>query len=198
MADVEHNEIQDPEIHEPKGVSSASSGEVYVADGLGSGDWTDYSTWTGYPAYGGMVLNDAASVSVTTIGTTAQKLVVFTANTASSGVVPDHSTDDDITVPVTGVYQVFFGITFGTAAVGDAGEYQFKLRVNGSEPSAPSNLGFRKDLSGTDDITNCCFQGLVSLTANDILTVWVESDEAGDTDDLSVYDAQFMVTLVEV
>jgi hypothetical protein len=35
----EHNTITDPNIHEPKGVASASSGQVYVADGAGSGDW---------------------------------------------------------------------------------------------------------------------------------------------------------------
>ena len=35
----EHNVITDPEIHEPKGVSTATAGEVYEADGAGSGDW---------------------------------------------------------------------------------------------------------------------------------------------------------------
>lgn len=36
----EHVDIVDPEIHEPKGVASATSGQVYVADGAGSGAWT--------------------------------------------------------------------------------------------------------------------------------------------------------------
>lgn len=35
----EHSSITDPYIHEPKGVSSASEGMVYVADGNGSGTW---------------------------------------------------------------------------------------------------------------------------------------------------------------
>lgn len=35
----EHVDITDPEIHEPKGASTASAGEVYVSDGAGSGDW---------------------------------------------------------------------------------------------------------------------------------------------------------------
>jgi hypothetical protein len=38
---TEHSAITDPDIHEPKGVASANAGEVYVADGAGSGDWTD-------------------------------------------------------------------------------------------------------------------------------------------------------------
>jgi len=36
---VEHVDITDPEIHEPKGVATASSGHVYAADGAGSGTW---------------------------------------------------------------------------------------------------------------------------------------------------------------
>jgi hypothetical protein len=36
---VEHVSIADPGIHEPKGVSTASSGSVYVANGAGGGSW---------------------------------------------------------------------------------------------------------------------------------------------------------------
>lgn len=36
---VEHVTLTDPNLHEPKGVASASAKEVYVADGSGSGDW---------------------------------------------------------------------------------------------------------------------------------------------------------------
>ena len=39
MANVEHNVIADPDIHEPKGVASATSGQVYQANGSGSGAW---------------------------------------------------------------------------------------------------------------------------------------------------------------
>ena len=38
---VEHVDITDPELHEPKGVAAANAGEVYVANGAGSGSW-DY------------------------------------------------------------------------------------------------------------------------------------------------------------
>jgi hypothetical protein len=36
---AEHDSITDPDIHEPKGVSAAAAGAVYVADGIGSGSW---------------------------------------------------------------------------------------------------------------------------------------------------------------
>jgi len=37
---IEHDAIPNAELHEPKGVSAASSGQVYVANGSGSGVWT--------------------------------------------------------------------------------------------------------------------------------------------------------------
>lgn len=41
MANVNHSTLTDPYLHEPKGVASASTGKVYVANGSGSGDWQD-------------------------------------------------------------------------------------------------------------------------------------------------------------
>ena len=40
MANVNHSTLTDPYLHEPKGAASASSGEVYIANGSGSGAWT--------------------------------------------------------------------------------------------------------------------------------------------------------------
>lgn len=40
MANVQHSALTDPNLHEPKGASTASNNEVYVADGAGSGSWT--------------------------------------------------------------------------------------------------------------------------------------------------------------
>lgn len=38
---IEHVDIPDGERHEPKGVSTATVGQVYAADGAASGSWTD-------------------------------------------------------------------------------------------------------------------------------------------------------------
>ena len=39
MANVNHSTLTDPYLHEPKGIASANAGEVYVANGSGSGSW---------------------------------------------------------------------------------------------------------------------------------------------------------------
>jgi len=44
MANVNHSSLTDPYLHEPKGAASASDGDVYVANGAGSGVWTAKET----------------------------------------------------------------------------------------------------------------------------------------------------------
>lgn len=39
MADIQHKNITDPNLHEPKGVKFADANTVYIADGEGSGSW---------------------------------------------------------------------------------------------------------------------------------------------------------------
>lgn len=60
---VEHVNIPNAQLHEPKGASTASEGMVYVADGAGSGTWTLWPTGWGYYQDGGsaQVINTTAS-----------------------------------------------------------------------------------------------------------------------------------------
>lgn len=37
---VEHSTLTGSDLHEPKGIASASTGQVYIANGSGSGTWT--------------------------------------------------------------------------------------------------------------------------------------------------------------
>jgi len=44
LPDVQHANLPNAELHEPKGVSAASANTVYVANGAGSGTWQKIST----------------------------------------------------------------------------------------------------------------------------------------------------------
>lgn len=73
---VEHVSITDPNIHEPKGVTSATADTVYVADGSGSGAWEQLNP------YGGILYNDiAGSGTLFTSPTTYELLDMATAAT---------------------------------------------------------------------------------------------------------------------
>lgn len=188
MANIQHSTLTDPELHEPIGCAAASEGTAYVADGLGSGAWV----YPGCHIYGNIYSKDG-SVAISTIGTTPKKLAAFTANGPYNGTTPDH-TNDQITVLTAGDYYISFELTFATAAAGDAGLYQYHLRVNGTENAA---LGLRKYQSGTTDTDSVGFHGVATLAANDVLTVYVESDEAGLTDDIIVEAASLTCMLLK-
>lgn len=44
MTNVAHKNLTGVDLHEPKGIGSATSGQVYVANGSNSGTWTTLST----------------------------------------------------------------------------------------------------------------------------------------------------------
>lgn len=58
MADVKHSILSDPYLHEPKGISSATQDEAYIADGAGAGAWKNLYTF-GVEDY-----NDAATTTI--------------------------------------------------------------------------------------------------------------------------------------
>lgn len=39
MADIQHSALTDPNLHEPKGASTATAESFYVANGSGGGSW---------------------------------------------------------------------------------------------------------------------------------------------------------------
>lgn len=170
----EHNVITDPYIHEPKGISTASDGEVYVADGLGSGVWTNMFQYAGIHTF------EADALSVGTIGTTPKTLPF--ANDGPDNVVVADSANNRITLTDAGVYYVNFSISFSTAAAGDAGLYEFKILLDGT----PTGYAVARQMSGTSDTGSAVCVALITATAGQHITVSVESDDAG-TDDIDIY-----------
>ena len=187
MANVAHSTLTGADLHEPKGVASASSGDIYVANGAGSGA---HELCPGR-VYGGICSKDS-SIAIGSIGTTPKQFTGYDTDMPSNGVTPAHGSDN-ITIVTAGIYFISSTITFETSAAGDAGTYQFHLRVNGTENP---DFGTRRYMSGTSDVGSCTFSGIISLSASDVLTIYVESDDAG-SDDIVVESAQFSVFLLK-
>lgn len=171
---VEHVNIDDANIHEPKGAASAAAGAVYVSDGAGSGSWET-------AAYGGIFSEDSDSVTISTIGTTVKKFAAFSQTNPSQGVTTSFA-DDQITVLSAGDYQIIFNATVQTVASGDAGNYQWHIRINDVE----TTIGVHKEMTGSSDQGSIACQGIKTLAANDVISVWIESDSGADTDDITV------------
>lgn len=47
MANVQHSSLTDPNLHEPKGISTASADQLYRSNGSGSGTWTNANRFPG-------------------------------------------------------------------------------------------------------------------------------------------------------
>lgn len=87
MANVNHSSLTDPYLHEPKGVATATSGDVYVANGSGSGAWTAKQTLIELSIEG--YLEDVSSVEKVYVpipfaGTVSKVLTVLEAAISSS------------------------------------------------------------------------------------------------------------------
>ncbi len=201
MPTVQHSALTGAELHEPKGISGAAANDTYVADGSGGGAWgepepKDVSTatagevyradgaasgaWEDMIDYANVYTQESDAVTVSSIGTTAQTLP-FSNNGPDLGAVADQ-VNNRITLTRAGDYEITFTLSAQTAAVADAGEYEFTIELDGGN----TVYNAKHDFSGTDDLANIVVQGLLTVTAGQQLTVEVVSDEAGDTDDLTI------------
>ncbi len=96
MANINHVNLTDPYLHEPKGASTADNGEIYVADGAGSGTWTKIKT--GWALY-----KDNASAQ--TFNTTPTRLSIDGAgSTSTSAYLPLEIRGTDELWDTTGDY----------------------------------------------------------------------------------------------
>ena len=190
MANVQHNALTDPNIHEPKNITSAIEGQVYMANGSGSGTWKLPS---GH-AYGELYI---------TAGTTAQALA------AASGTSILNPTDEwtsgynnhitqipangTLTITNAGLYDVNFYAIFTTASLAIGTQYNFYYAINGT-PSTRKLLT-RKITNGVDTL-HVNGVGLVELAENDILSMYVGGDATSSSTNIIVLEAGLITTLI--
>ena len=84
----EHSALTGASLHEPKGVATAASGEVYIADGSGSGAWTALNT-----DYSTSVHNTQTGTTYTLVLTDAGKTVEMNNAAANTLTIPTNAAD---------------------------------------------------------------------------------------------------------
>lgn len=128
MADIEHNSIVDPQIHEPKGVASATASQVYLSTGLGTGAWTnqvvpfsasDISTET-------LLRGSSLAVEQAPVGTNTAMQVEFGPAQLTSADPVMLAADGTVTVNQAGLYRMEVVLSIGRA--GGAGESELFVR----------------------------------------------------------------------
>lgn len=186
---IEHNTITDPDIHQPKGASTASANHTMKADGAGSTSWAHPSN-NALIEYGHLytVLTDLDTLG--TIGTTPVTMTFGHAGVFNQSTLNQAS--GSITVSVAGDYEIQFSASVATTDAADAGDYIFTVLVNG----VTTILEAEVELTGTTDSSSVFTSGILSLSASDVVTVQVESDEVANTDDLDILSNSLVVKLV--
>ena len=150
MATVEHKDITDANLHEPKGVAAAAAGKVYVSDGAGSGTWDfakppgtlaapagqvyvsdgagggSYQTLTPESTYGEMYIqSNAVATTISTVST----LTKITAGLAAGPLDGVTFSTDHLVIVESGKYILEATLTFfGVAAT--ALEWEFDFMIN--------------------------------------------------------------------
>lgn len=121
-----------------------------------------------FGGYASIHVIDGAAAQL--LGTSPAKLTGFAADGPEIGSNGDH-TNDQITIGCAGAYLVSFNGSFS----GDAATYTLRLRKNGA---AEGSLACGVTLVGGSDQKHIGFAGIVQLSANDVLTIFGEADQA--------------------
>ena len=141
---------------------------------------------TAMGAYGSMSVSDG-STAQSSIGTSFVKVTGFDTDDTASGVVVDSTTDNDLTVPVTGIYEAGLNLSFtGTASA----KFIFAIAKNGTETAFQSSV----TLNATPDSANVSIVCRISCSASDLLTVSVKADAASK--EITPVDGQFWCRLI--
>lgn len=133
--------------------------------------------------YGGIYIADG-STAQTGIDTTPTKMTGWTTNAISAGTTPDQA-NNEIVVGTDGVYVVFMTMSF-SGSVNTT--FEGHLRINDDE----SYAGLHRKLSAGGDVGSAPLIGLVLLSEDDELSIYIESDAGGGAS-MTPVDAQFIV-----
>lgn len=165
MANVAHSSLADPDVHEPKGASTATSGQVYASNGAGSGAWKKLDNTNlgplGNPFGSNLIqVTETQASGVTSSNATGGGLVTRTLNTVNLNQIAGASlSSNQITLPA-GTYLGWFGAAPTQFTTGVQSDRQGKgwlydvthsaaLVIGAcSRVDTPSSMGFPTTLTG--------------------------------------------------
>ena len=191
VAIIQHRDITGDNIHEPKGASTALDGQVYRADGTGSGDWV----FPAGHAYGELFIEAGATAQTLPAASATAKLnPTGEWTTNGSANVTLSAANGTITILQAGEYQLNFYITFTTAAVAAGARYNFHYAVNGT-PST-RKLVVAKVSNGADTI-HISGTGFANLAANDVVSIYVGGDATSSSSAITPLEAGLNLSLID-
>jgi hypothetical protein len=191
MANIQHAVLTDPQLHEPKGVSTAASGKVYRANGSGSGAWVFPS---GH-AFGELYIEGGVTAQTLPAASAKAKLNPtgeWTANGNSN--ITLSAANGEITITEPGEYQLNFWVSFTTASIASNSNYNFHYAVNGVP--ATRKIVVAKFTNGADTL-HCSATGFADLADNSVISIYVGGDGTSSSTAITVLEAGFSASLID-
>lgn len=191
MATIQHSALTDPEVHEPKDITTAEAGAVYVADGSGSGAWQQPA---GH-AYGELYISEGVTAQTLQAASGTAKLNPTDEWTTNGNAnVTLSAANGTITITHAGEYALDFWIVFTTAAIASGAKYRFYYTVNGTHGTR--NVYLTKPTNGADTL-HCAASGIATFAANDVVTIYVGGDATSSSTAITPVEAGLSVQLIQ-
>lgn len=172
---IEHDSITDPEIHEPKGISTAAANKAYISDGAGSGSWLPTQAYIG-----GYIAFDAATPAYQHSTSTTNTVInpTFSVSTASgfSG-----ATSPNARLIYTGTENVIADLSLMLSpkqASGTQRDVEWAIYKNGTEVAGTRVI--RSITSGTWGSVG--LSALTTLATNDYIEIFTKADASCTVD----------------
>lgn len=205
---IEHVNIDNANLHEPKDVSASAVNKVYVANGAGSGVWqliTSSQVSSGAATLGQHLLADGSggatfadapgsihgemeisgNSTATTISASATFVKVSQGTPSGDHLNGITFDTDHLVIPVDGTYAVFASVSFE----GDAGDiFRFDVAIDAS--LTPMNHVARRKTPNAD-VGHIMTGGMHTLTAGDQISIIVQNEAA--TTNPTITDAVLVV-----
>lgn len=214
---VQHKDLKDPVLHEPKGLGTpenplVTAGRVYVSDGAGSGSWQLPADPTP-PAssFGDKVIisTDFANIPVILAATNDPNLLDFRDYVAFTNLftaAPESSmsftAEGEFIIEVTGIYQFNFWLSESNDI--NNGELGISLYRNldlplSALPGPTSVFGpvLRDRTKTITDITAMSASGILELNAGDVVGIAMASKVATAGQGVDISDGSISFILLE-
>lgn len=173
---IEHKNIAEAGLHEPKGVSVATSGQVYIADGAGSGVWSDALVTPSDIGIERLLdgLSVAASQTPVALDTPLQIEFGPAVNTPTDPAMLDAA--GKLTINETGTYRIKISVAIGRTGGAGVSELFIRALVNG----VGAGQTIHTKISSSDFYLPYSDEAWLTLPAGTEITYEVVRDSAGN------------------
>lgn len=166
MANVQHSALTGADLHEPKGAASASAGQVYVANGAGSGVWSRL-------ARGAITFIDTGTPYTLTYPAAYTKVAPTTV--AASGGARDVTEATSGRLTYTGATTRLFKVTASVTISQSVGANR-DVRVTIAKNGTAVTQWEQRSTIISGDKQNISVSAIVSLATTDYVEVFAKND----------------------